>query len=212
MSNVISFSLWGNNPKYCIGAIKNAQLAKEIYPDWICRFYVGKDIPNEILSELKSFDNTEVFIMNEPPNWTGMFWRFYAMFDPSIDILISRDTDSRLSTREKLAVDEWIDSGSPFHIMRDHSWHNTQILGGMWGCLPKCIDKSLLQTILSFDKKDQYDTDQAWLRQIVWPLVKDIAFVHDEIHKIRLFPAPRVNGEYVGAPFNENDELEIEFK
>ena len=27
---IISFSLWGNNPKYCVGAIKNAELQKNI--------------------------------------------------------------------------------------------------------------------------------------------------------------------------------------
>ncbi len=34
MNKVISFSLWGDNPKYTIGAIKNAELSKTIYPDW----------------------------------------------------------------------------------------------------------------------------------------------------------------------------------
>jgi len=41
MKKVISYSIWGDNPKYATGAIK-------IYPDWICRFYVGQSVPNEI--------------------------------------------------------------------------------------------------------------------------------------------------------------------
>ena len=36
---LITFSLWGQDPKYLVGAIRNAELASEIYPDWICRFY-----------------------------------------------------------------------------------------------------------------------------------------------------------------------------
>ena len=32
----VSYSLWGNNPIYCIGAIKNMNQIKEIYPDWWC--------------------------------------------------------------------------------------------------------------------------------------------------------------------------------
>jgi len=32
MKKVVSFSLWGDNPIYNIGAIRNAELAKEIYP------------------------------------------------------------------------------------------------------------------------------------------------------------------------------------
>ena len=39
MKKIISFSLWGNSPKYLIGALKNADLAKEFYRDWECHFY-----------------------------------------------------------------------------------------------------------------------------------------------------------------------------
>ena len=58
MKKIISFSLWGDNPKYTIGAIKNAEIAKEIYPDWICRFYLGKSTPIEIVKDLYGRDNT----------------------------------------------------------------------------------------------------------------------------------------------------------
>ena len=43
MKKVISFSLWGNNPTYNIGAIKNAELAKEFYPDFECWFYIHEE-------------------------------------------------------------------------------------------------------------------------------------------------------------------------
>ena len=36
MKKVISFSLYGNDPKYTIGMIKNVNISKELYPDWIC--------------------------------------------------------------------------------------------------------------------------------------------------------------------------------
>ena len=71
--------------------------------------------------------------MNEKGDWTGMFWRFLAA-DHLSDIVLSRDTDSRLNKREKAAVDEWLNSDKDFHIMRDHPYHATEILGGMWGC------------------------------------------------------------------------------
>ena len=35
---VIAFSLWGDNPKYTLGALQNLSLAKLVYPDWVCRF------------------------------------------------------------------------------------------------------------------------------------------------------------------------------
>ena len=123
MKKVISFCLWGDNPRYTIGAIKNADLANDIYPDWICRYYVGKSVSIEIIEELYTKKNTEIFIMNEQGNWSGMFWRFLPASDTDVEVMVSRDTDSRLSEREKAAVEEWLESDKGFHIMRDHPAH-----------------------------------------------------------------------------------------
>ena len=35
--------------------------------------------------------------------------------------------------REVHAVDEWLASPFPFHTMRDHFYHNSPMMGGMWG-------------------------------------------------------------------------------
>ena len=43
--NVISFSLWGTAPFYGYGAMINLVLARTIYPDWTCRFYVDATVP-----------------------------------------------------------------------------------------------------------------------------------------------------------------------
>ena len=64
----------------------------------------------------------------------GMVWRFLPLLDPLVDAVASRDLDSRLTGREAAAVTQWLEeSGLPFHVMRDHPMHGTEILGGMWG-------------------------------------------------------------------------------
>ena len=40
--NVISMTLYGSNLKYTMGAIRNAELAKENFPGWKLRFYTEK--------------------------------------------------------------------------------------------------------------------------------------------------------------------------
>ena len=40
--NLITFSLFGDNPLYCQGAVENANTARVIYPEWTARFYVAK--------------------------------------------------------------------------------------------------------------------------------------------------------------------------
>ena len=76
MKKVISFCLWGDNPNYVIGAIVNADIAKEEWQDWICRYYIAPTVPVGIIEELQSRDNVEVVLMDEDESWNGMFWRF----------------------------------------------------------------------------------------------------------------------------------------
>jgi hypothetical protein len=205
---LITFSLWGSNPKYTVGAIRNAVLATILYPDWLCRYYVGKSVPNEIVQTLKNFNNVEIIEMEEEGNWSGMFWRFYPASEQDVDVMISRDCDSRLSLREKLAVDEWLKSDKGFHIMRDHPWHGTHILGGMWG-VKKGVLPQMKNEIDNFVKGEFWQVDQNFLSRVIYPLVKENTMVHDEFfnfdnHKIK-FPSERINKEFVGDVFDHND-------
>lgn len=205
---LITFSLWGDNPKYTIGAIKNVELAEIIYPDWICRFYIGKSTPTSIIENLKSFNNTEIVIMEEDGNWSGMFWRFYPSSESDVEVMISRDCDSRLSFREKIAVDEWLKSDKGFHIMRDHPYHGIEILGGMWG-VKKNVIPQMKDLIKNFVKGDFWQVDQNFLKQIIYPIVKENSFIHDEYHNYeqnkKKFPLDRIDNEFVGDVFDHND-------
>ena len=205
--NVIAFSLWGTNPKYTIGAIKNAELAQEIYPGWICRFYIGTSVPKEIIDQLDSFINVEIIKMNEDQNWKGMFWRFYAGTDS--EVAIFRDTDSRLSLREKYAVDEWLGSNKTVHIMRDHPYHNFPMLGGMWGYKNNGI-YNLKELLDNFEKKDRYGTDYEFFSTVLYPLIKEDTIVHDEFFEGKPFTSIRRNNQFVGQIFDENENTPIE--
>ena len=130
---VISFCLWGDNKMYTVGAIKNAELAQQIYPGWECWFYVSESVPSECISKLEQFPNVKVIAKKIDDGWENMFWRFEPIWDKSVDVVISRDCDSRLNYRERSAVDDWLLSDKGFHIMRDHPLHGWTILGGMWG-------------------------------------------------------------------------------
>ncbi len=207
MKKIISFSLWGNNPKYTVGCVKNLKLSKIIYPDWTCRVYAAKDVPEDIIKQIQSFNNTELVLMEEPPSWDGMFWRFYAVEDA--DVFISRDADSRLNLREKAAVDEWLSSDKMFHIMRDHPYHNFPILGGMWGCKAPLL-KNIRQMVAEYKKGGYWQVDQDFLREKVYSSVRDIALVHDEFFEKKAFPTKREGLQFVGQVFNEKDETVLD--
>ena len=204
LKKVISFSLWGNNPKYTIGAIRNAELALEIYPGWMCKFFIAKDVNQNIIEKLYTYPNTLFDLRNVSGDWRSMFWRFETAYDEDIDISIFRDTDSRLNTREKPAVDEWLNSDKTFHIMRDHPYHNFPILGGMWGY--KNNNKYPIKDLLTnFEQQDQYGNDYKFFTEKLYPLIGDDKIVHDPFFEKKDFPTPRQNQEFVGDVFDEND-------
>jgi protein O-GlcNAc transferase len=207
MKKVISFCLWGSNLKYCVGAIKNAILAKKIYPDWTCRFYCSSCVPSDIIQQLREFENVEIILLNKIGNWKFNSSRFLAISDFEIDFLIFRDTDSRLNHREKYAVDEWIKSNNVLHIMRDHPSHAIfPIFAGMFGIKGKII-KNIEQALLNFEKDNQehYNYDQVFLKNYIYANFKDSITLHDEIFNKNPFPSERKDYEFVGEVFDEND-------
>lgn len=200
---VVSFSLWGTSLKYTIGAIRNAELVSSIYPGWIARFYCGTSVPQEIIQQLRTL-GAEVVEMSVPGDWTGMFWRFQAISDPSVEVMISRDTDSRLTKREAVAVEEWLKSDKNFHIMRDHPAHNTVILGGMWGAR-KPILQDMTALIDVYVKQSYWQIDQQFLRDVVWPRVTNDHVAHDPFFQKIDFPVSRNGLEFVGQVWDENE-------
>ena len=207
VKKVISFSLWGPDPKYAIGAIKNAELALKYYPDWICRYHIGSSTPDGYIKELESKSNVEIVLKDEEGNWEGMFWRFLDASDLTVDVMLSRDTDSRLSEREALAVEEWLKSDKKFHIMRDHPYHATEILGGMWGVKNPYLS-DMKHLVNKFAKGDFWQVDQNFLKQVIYPIIQNNSLVHDEFFEHNPYPSVREGNFFVGQAFNGDDSTD----
>jgi hypothetical protein len=135
MKKIISYSLWGNNPIYTVGAISNAIAAQSIYPGWICRFYIHEQsIPSNILEKLQTQPNVELVNMPEDIGWSGMLWRFYPATENDVSVMLSRDCDSRLTLREKACVYDWLNyTNKDVMTIRDTCVHQSQMMGGLWG-------------------------------------------------------------------------------
>jgi hypothetical protein len=207
MTKIISYSLWGNDTRYTLGAIRNAELAKEIYPDWDVHVYISDHVEEEIKNKLTDLDCT-LIKSTEKEDWTSTLWRFYAASKNLT--MISRDTDSRLSYREKAAVDEWLASDKDFHIMRDHHYHGVPILAGMWGArngILSHIEELIHLYKNNNTKTDHKQFDQEFLAKIIYPIVKDYAFIHDPFFEGKPFPFPRNDKHFVGQAYRGDDRI-----
>jgi len=201
---IISFSLWGTNPKYTIGAIKNANLVKEIYPEWKCRFYVASDVDKTIVEELQQ--NSQVVVVPQQGNWKFTTERFKVIDDNDCEAVIFRDCDSRINKREACAVEEWMKSDKTLHIMKDHPYHGGfPILAGMWGLKKDKFCFNMNSLLKLYVNNEQYHYDQIFLNNYIWKYFSDDCLIHDEFFVKTNFPTKRKSLEFVGQVFDEND-------
>src|ERR1700748_3127181 len=185
--NVISFSLWGTAPFYGYGAMINLVLARTIYPDWTCRFYVDAAVPRARVEFLGDNCVDVRRIEDEYPG-VGLFQRFLVMNDRSVGRFLVRDCDARLSKPEADLVRQWIDSGYPFHVMGDHVLHNELMIGCTWAGRTDCgIDiVELMRRYFSRTNGPtaKYGHDQWMLGLALWPLIRDRCLVHDKYYRL----------------------------
>jgi hypothetical protein len=204
MAKIISISVWGDDPAYSIGAIKNAQIAQKLFPDWKCRIFVDGTVPKHYVEHLLKMPNVEIAQVDDE-NMFGAYWRFYSMFQSDDDIIISRDSDSRLSERELRCVNEWVESDKKFSIIRDHYRHyDWPMLAGMWGMKGKMSD-STFKEMKKYARQHFYTSDQIFLKDIVWKDAEKDSMIHGFL-EVDWMMEKRDNVHFIGQGYSKNDE------
>ena len=180
--NIIAFSLFGGDPRYCETALLNVDYAKQVYPAWTCRYYVNQSVPIEIQQRLQAKGAQVVQVTPQQQQYSGLMWRFAVIDDPEVKFFLLRDADSLISYREAAAVDAWLNSDQWFHCMRDSFSHSELLLAGMWGgCVG--VFAHIQQQIQDYVTTDHYLSarviDQHFLRYCLWPTISQSLMSHD---------------------------------
>ena len=209
------------NNIYYNGIQENLDGMNTFYPGWTMRLHVDQrkmeKETQEKLCRLQCQDSRlDLCPVNNLPMFgdisrvMGMTWRFLPLVDPDVDVMVSRDLDSRVTLREQAAVNQWISSNLPFHTMRDHPDHQVEIMGGMWGARMDLGQRKLFSNLTQFLIDDAgyigwyRGVDQAVLSRWVWPRVANMTMSHDSyqckkyvVRNWRPWPTQRLPG-----PFN----------
>ena len=180
---IISFSLFGTDPKYVQGAVRNAEAAPFLYPGWTCRFHVDASVDPGVVEQLLRHGAQ---VIRMAPEWPaashGTLWRFLVADDPGVRRWIVRDADSLLNLREATAVQEWLASDRHFHLMRDHFDHSELVLAGLWGgvhgALPP-LQPLIPEFLASRPGVLNRTADQELLREVLWPTIRTSVLMHD---------------------------------
>lgn len=198
--HVLSFSLWGANPRYLRGALRNALLAPDLYPGWVCRFHLDDTVPADFTATLRALGADVVVEAPGQSMRQKLCWRFRCANEADVGFFLVRDVDSVINVREREAVAAWMASGKWFHVMRDWWTHTDLILAGMWGGVAGALpDLAVLLQRYNSGKAETPNIDQWFLRDRVWPLIRGSVAVHDRCFSppgALPFPGPVPAGNY----------------
>ena len=211
---ILSFSLYGKDPIYTIGAIKNAQLKQEIFSEWYMWVYYNYTVPEKIIEELSRYKKVKLIFVNEDNKFANSMWRFLPVSEKNVDYFISRDADSRISKRDYTAVQEWITSDKSYHIIRDHpGGHWWPMNAGMWGCkgnIIQDISSKIKKYTLGKNFHDK-SIDQYFLKDVIYPEALKSLFLHDEYYNYekigKIIKRDRKIDDFafIGESIDEND-------
>lgn len=201
---VFSFCLYNEpNPLYYDGLLENITMIYRHFPDWGVFVYIGEGVPEEFVARL-----TIVGVQVRHTGCSGplnMIYRFLAIEEPGVEMMMVRDADSRIHWKDRWAIREFVQSPYLAHSIRDCLVHCIPMLGGTWG-----IKREANVPIgMCFDhyKTNQVDIigkDQTFLNLYVWPRVRHSLLVHTSIDYraegdvIAPFPFPWTNDVYCG--------------
>jgi len=203
--NYVSFCLYGDDPKYYIGAERNLEMINELLPEWETLIYYS---PNNFLSEYleklitlgAKMINVESHPLREFLGYP-MFWRYLVFFETGNAII--RDLDSRISPREVSYINNWLESDRDYFIIRDHPWHSP-VPGGLVGL--KMNNSNIKEFFSDFVKNNglNWGVDQEMLSKYFESVDKSNVYYcgfDDQTNYIR-----RDNENFfIGIQLDEND-------
>ena len=208
---VFSVCLWGDLPMYNVGVIKNAELCKLYYPAFEYWVYIHKpSVPTETIEKLIKYKHVKL-IYKEHFNTSPYTWRFEAIDEPNVDIMLSRNINTRILYREVNIINEWILSGKSFNIIRDHPLHTDKIMGGMFGT--KKIKNICWKDLINKYIKDKNVNSNQILSNYIYPLIKNDVSIYSNFFKDtnetkQILTTYNEYINFIGEKVDENDKCD----
>ena len=120
-----------------------------------------------------------------------------------------------MTERDADVVRDWMQSGKPFHCVRDHPSHaGSPVFGGLWGGrLPHLRELIRVpMTVLMKGYKDGYGDDIAFMNNAIWPKVNRFALCHDSVSCNKWvnafqFPVQRHGLDFIGGVYDQFGDL-----
>lgn len=176
-----------------------------IFPDWELWVYHDSSLYYAIYgSVLLTLEEKGlirlIYVRENELLCKAMLWRLSPVFDDSVDYLLCRDVDHVPTGRERAIVDEFVSSDKIVLGINDAWAHTIPLMGGMVGFKTKTLKKKLransLDELLN-RHKNRFDfslhgSDQKFLMDVVWPLLRHLAFIFSGFKRDDRVPYPSI--------------------
>lgn len=215
---VISFCLYGSQEKYCRGLFENIEIIKNKLPEFYIFIYIGNEVPNDYIEKYSKYEKVKLFYTNCIGH-DNMIHRFFAIDEDDVDLMIVRDSDSRIHDRDIWCISHFIQSKFYVHTIRDHPEHRAYIMGGLWG-LKKGLLNTKMRDIYSLYNKNNVNInkiqhDQYFLRDMLYNTfikymiiyVNNMNLCINQYETICLIPFKIKNNDFCGqvVEYNNNE-------
>jgi hypothetical protein len=187
---IIQFSLFGNNPRYFDALCANIEFVESGYnTQFETSIIIGKGVPKEWVNYL--FKTDAQMIMSDDKLLADVhqdFYRIYPVLSGKGLGFFCRDADSFLSKNEMESMKRFIVSDYSYHIIRDHPYHLSPIMAGLFGVKLNGYDlvkKILLKNMDKYSFKDKgwrnnksaVRGEQEILADYLYPLICKDSFI-----------------------------------
>jgi len=143
-----------------------------------------------------------------------MLDRFKPIDIVDVNVMFVRDADSRIHDRDLWAINEFINSTKKLHIIRDHEYHCSNIMGGLWGIKKGLINFNIENAIKNIEQNYQnnYGVDERILNFIIYSdaIKTNNYLLHGkklhEYESLTEFPFPVVNNDFCGQVIDYNGQ------
>ncbi len=221
MKKIISYILWGNEPRYWCNISYILVSNSVIYPEFISRFYVHKDSMDNpaflMLQEAaKLSPNVEIEIIENSYQGTQLtVWRMKPLWEDGIDFLFCRDLDHITNALERKAVQYFIDNERYLiHSIRSYHLHSTPYLAGLCGFRSQKVLEKIRGLASSFEKYCEWGQKCVkYCKDWIWGC--DQALLRDFFGKAGLYPlsldCPQYTAVHQVAGYNCNTVLPSDY-
>ncbi len=167
---VFSFCLYGTEPNYYTGLLENLEIIKTFFPDF------GVIVHKGICDSTWTLPDWVEVVETGKAGPINTLYRYRPLLTHEIGFV--RDTDSRITARDRWCIQEFLKSDKSYHMIRDHVWHRSKIMAGLFGW------KKPVTLELALDSEASYGIDEAFLADHLYPWIVADALVHTNLYAL----------------------------